>query len=132
MKVLVVEDNPHSAELMVLRLATLGCEALVAASAEEGFAIARAEQPDVILLDLKLDGDRDGGVQLLNRLREDAATCGIRIVIHSIYVAHPDEMPRLEHEADAMLLKPFKFKDLKALIERFQAPLTEAPPPRHG
>jgi CheY-like chemotaxis protein len=122
MRILVVEDNPHSAELMVLRLATLGCEALVAASAEEGFAKAVAEQPDVILLDLKLDGVRDRGVDLLSRLREDPATAHIKVVIHSIYVAHPDEMPRLEHQADGMLLKPFKFKDLKELIEGFRTP----------
>ncbi|MDB5098473.1 MAG: divK [Cyanobacteria bacterium RYN_339] len=122
MRVLVVEDNPHSAELMVLRLATLGCESLVAASAEEGFTMAHTQRPDVILLDLKLDGDRDGGVALLGRLREDPRTANIRVVIHSIYVAHPDEMPRLEHQADGMLLKPFKFKDLKELIEGFRTP----------
>jgi len=120
MKVLVVEDNPHSAELMVLRLATLGCETLVAASADEGYAMAEAEQPDVILLDLKLDGDPERGVALLSRLRGNPATAAIKVVIHSIYVAHPDEMPRLELEADGMLLKPFKFKDLKELIEGFR------------
>jgi CheY-like chemotaxis protein len=121
MKVLVIEDNPHNAELMVLRLGTLECEPRVAPSAPDGLRQAREWRPDLILLDLKLDGERDRGVQLLGELREDPLTTDIPVIIHSIYVSHRDEMPRLGHHADGLLLKPFKFQDLRQLIDGVRA-----------
>lgn len=121
LKVLVVEDDPANVELLRTRLGTLGCETLVARTADEGLQLANEAQPDLILLDLRLGYDLDGGLGLLTRLREEDGTCRIPVVIHSIYVANRGDMPSAEALSDGILLKPFKFGDLKRIIEAFRS-----------
>jgi DNA-binding response OmpR family regulator len=121
MNVLVVEDDPTAADLLRTRLRNLGCHALVAADADMGMALALDGAPALILLDLKLDDTIASGLGLLRRLREDARTAHIPVFIHSIYMARTGDMPEAEALATGHLLKPFKFDDLRKIIQGFLA-----------
>jgi two-component system KDP operon response regulator KdpE len=126
LKVLVVEDDPSNVELLVTRLRTLECDALVAKTAEDGLRLAESEHPSLILLDLRLGTDMSGGVRLLTQLREADGTCKIPVFIHSIYVANKGDVPSAEAMSDGVLLKPFKFDALKRIIESFRPAPKEA------
>jgi DNA-binding response OmpR family regulator len=126
MKVLVVEDDPTAADLLRTRLRNLECEPLLAVDADEGLAIALAEAPDLVLLDLKLDHDRLSGLALLQRLRADERTAHLPVFIHSSFMARRGDVPEAEALADGHLLKPFKFDDLRKIVAGFRAAKDQA------
>lgn len=68
-KILIVEDVPDNAELARKILTSQGFEVFHAANAETGYALARENHPDLILLDLGLP-DYDG-LTLAGQLREE-------------------------------------------------------------
>lgn len=123
MRVLVIEDDATSQELLKLRLEALDCEVMVSKTAAEGLDLAVSAKPDLIITDLKLDGMLTQGVSVVDTLRSDPATAGIPLIVHSIFVAHPADMPEALPKADGYLLKPFKFQDLKDILASVQAPL---------
>jgi DNA-binding NtrC family response regulator len=53
-KILVVDDDPHILATLEMRLESLGYEALTASDGKKGMDLCRTEEPDVILLDLRL------------------------------------------------------------------------------
>ena len=55
-KILVVEDNPATIKLSTFLLEKAGHSVLSAMDPEAGLALARAEQPDLILMDIQLPG----------------------------------------------------------------------------
>ena len=56
MKILYVEDNDDNVYVVRNRLGRAGFTVLVAVDAEQGLAMATAERPDLILMDLGLPG----------------------------------------------------------------------------
>lgn len=129
MKVLLVEDDLHSQELMRLRLEQLGCEMLATTSADEAVKVAREERPELAIVDLKLWGDEKGGFAVIDRLRRAPEAAGLTIIVHSVYVTYLSDMPETLPEVDGLLPKPFTMKQLALLIEgtralkRSEAPL---------
>ena len=84
--VLVVEDEPESAELIEMILRREGCDVLAARDGASALEIARElPQPDLVLLDLELPV-MDGRT-LLSTLRSDPSFSGIPVVVLS---AAPD------------------------------------------
>ncbi len=53
-KILVVEDNELNRDMLTRRLARKGFEPIVAVDGQQGVAMARSEQPDLILMDMSL------------------------------------------------------------------------------
>ena len=78
-KILVVEDEPDLLDLVVYNLRKEGFRPLRAESGEKGLEVARAERPDLILLDLMLPGL--DGVEVCRRLKSADATADIPIVM---------------------------------------------------
>ncbi len=67
LRVLVVDDEPDSRDMVAAVLELAGAEALVAGTAAEGLAILRRERPDVLLSDLEMPGE--DGYALIRRVR---------------------------------------------------------------
>ena len=80
-KVLTVDDDPEFAELIRYNLAKQGCEILVAFNGLQALYLARATQPDVILLDVMLP-DLDG-LSVCQILRAQPSTRDIPVFILS-------------------------------------------------
>ena len=126
MKVLLIEDDPANVELMRLRLEALDCRVVEARTADDALRLAVATAPDLILLDMRLHLDLHAGAEVLRALRAEPATRSVPVVIHSIFVNEPRDLPEGLPAVEGLLPKPFKFQDLKVLIERFRPPA--APP----
>jgi CheY-like chemotaxis protein len=114
--VLYAEDNPVNVEIVreVLALRP-GIRLCVATSGAEALAMARAEAPDLMLVDMHL-GDMTG-LELARALRSDAATAAIRLVALSAD-ALPDQVSTaLRAGFESYLTKPFVFKDLLKVVD---------------
>jgi two-component system, cell cycle response regulator DivK len=91
-RILVVEDDPDTRELIQLTLELYGYEVSEAADAEEGLARAYAIRPALILMDLSLAGKFDG-LEATRRLRTDPAFDATPIVALTAH-AMPDDRER--------------------------------------
>jgi CheY-like chemotaxis protein len=77
--ILCIDDDPAILKLYELRLSVGGTRVLTSADGHHGFAAAIESNPDVILLDNDLAGEK--GVDLLGRLRSHPATANIHVVM---------------------------------------------------
>lgn len=125
MKILLIEDDPANRELMRLRLQALDCRVIDADTAEAGLRLAAVVKPDLIMLDMRLEHEL-AGPRVLRALRDHPATASVPVVIHSIYVNEAQDLPDGLPKADGLLPKPFKFQELRTLVERFRP--VEDPP----
>lgn len=77
--ILVVDDDPRSVELFAAHLAQGNYRVLRASCGAEGLALARAEHPDLIVLDLMMP--EMTGFEVVERLKDDPATAAIPVLI---------------------------------------------------
>jgi CheY-like chemotaxis protein len=115
-KLLLVEDDPDQLEIRTLILEQAGHHVYGAASGPEALALARAEQPALVVMDLRLPRTADG-VALITAL--GALTPAPRIVVLSGWTADLATAP----EVDAVLSKPVRTPELIHLIARLSAGL---------
>jgi two-component system phosphate regulon response regulator PhoB len=113
--VLVVEDEPQIQELVAVNLEHYGHRVVRAASAEEAEAAIRTELPDVLVLDWMLPGE--SGVAFARRLRADARTRELPILMLTARAMEADKLTGLEAGADDFITKPFSPKELAARIK---------------
>src|SRR5512138_1872545 len=78
---LVIDDEPEVADATRFFLKRSGFEACAAYSAEEGFAIACENPPDVVICDVSLPGA--SGVDMLRQMKAHAATAHIPVILMS-------------------------------------------------
>jgi two-component system cell cycle response regulator DivK len=112
--VLVVEDNALNLKLVRDVLGYAGYRVLEAGDAERGIEIARAEAPDLILMDIQLPGI--DGVEALGRLRGDAATAGIPVVALTALAMKEDRERFLGAGFDGYLEKPLSVPELPGQV----------------
>ena len=117
-KVLVVDDEEDLLELLKFNLSKEGYQVSCAASGEEALKSVRGDVPDLILLDLMLP-DIDG-LEVARRLRNDADTRNIPIVMLTAKGEEADIVTGLELGADDYITKPFS---RKVLVARLRAVL---------
>jgi DNA-binding response OmpR family regulator len=79
--IVIVEDDPTISEVLSVRLERQGFRTCVAGCGQEGLALAKAERPSLVLLDLHLP-DVDG-FTICRELVDDPATSGIPVIILS-------------------------------------------------
>ncbi len=78
-KILIVEDDSSESEIMDIKFNQEGFEVIRAKDGEEGFHIATKEQPNLIMLDLKLP--KMDGITVMRKLKEDEWGKNIPIII---------------------------------------------------
>lgn len=129
--ILLIEDDPMAAETLLAVLEPAGYGVRHAVNGVEGLAMAEAEHPDLVVLDMQLP-DSDG-LMLIDRLR---AAAGERtaILLCSGAVTQRDRTLALHLGADDVVGKPFDVDELlarvEALLRRYLPPQrTEAPVP---
>jgi two-component system, cell cycle response regulator DivK len=128
-RILVVEDNPANMKLTSLILHSAGHTVVPAVDAETGLRLAHAEQPDLILMDIQLPGM--DGLAATAILKQDPATSSIPIVALSALAMKADEERSQTAGCDAYIIKPLRYKELNAVMEklmpeRIQADATPA------
>jgi DNA-binding response OmpR family regulator len=108
-RILVVDDEPAVLNTLCKELRGAGYEVITAADGEAALAAARAQKPDLILMDLllpKLDG-----WQVCQELKRDPAQRAVPIVMFSGLIEKDYERQASEM-GDAFLAKPVDFKKL--------------------
>ena len=113
--VLVVEDEPSIQELIAIGLKRAGHEVRRAASAEEAEMAIAAELPDIVLLDWMLPGD--SGPALARRMRREARTREVPIIMLTARAGEDDKIAGLESGVDDYVTKPFSPRELEARIQ---------------
>lgn len=124
MKILIAEDEEHIGFMIKFRLEKLGYEVIWKADGDSALEAVRAEGPDLVLLDIMMPGLN--GVQVLERMKLDASTRDIPVVMLSAKSGEVDIVQCLEIGAADYVTKPFKPGELLARIKRL------LPPPPEG
>jgi two-component system, OmpR family, copper resistance phosphate regulon response regulator CusR len=111
-RILIVEDEPKTANAIRNGLRGEAYDAVVARTGEEGFFVLNAESFDLVVLDWMLPG-RDG-IEILKTLR--ARGTKTPVLLLTARDAIEDRVLGLESGADDYLVKPFAFAELLARI----------------
>ncbi|MFO7320469.1 MAG: response regulator transcription factor [Chloroflexota bacterium] len=120
-KILVIDDEETTVQLLALLLERRGFEVIKAYSAEDGLRKAYRHQPDLVLLDIMMP-DMDGW-EVCKRLREMS---DVPIVFLTARSEVKDVVRGLEMGADDYIIKPY---DNDELVARVRAHLRRSPKP---
>ncbi len=112
--ILIIEDEEDILELIKHTVAKEGYKVLTAMSGEQGLELARADLPDLIILDLMLPGL--SGIDVCRLLKNDPKTQRLSVIILSAKGEESDIVTGLEIGADDYLTKPFSPRVLVARI----------------
>jgi hypothetical protein len=120
LRVLYIEDNPINLALMQAAFAERpDLELLTSQDGHIGVSMARAERPDVILLDILLP--RMNGFEVLQELRRDNDLRDTPVIaVSASAMAHDVDRGKAAGFA-AYVTKPFRFDELLALVDKFGA-----------
>lgn len=113
--ILVVEDEPAIQTLITVNLKRAGHEVTGALDAESALRHINATLPDLVLLDWMLPGM--SGLELAKRLRADARTRAVPIIMLTARGEERDKVQGLETGADDYVTKPFSPRELLARIQ---------------
>jgi len=119
MKILYVEDNDDNVYVVKHRLGRLGYTILVASDGEQGVALAKAEQPDLILMDLSLPVV--DGWEATRRIKADESTRRIPVLALSAHAMTEDRAQALAAGCDDYDTKPIDLPRLRAKIDALVA-----------
>jgi CheY-like chemotaxis protein len=114
LRALIVEDEALIADELTERLSRLGFAVIGSVdSAEESIAIASSEHPDLILMDIRLKGKKDG-IEACQEIRR-------RMDVPIVYLTAYSDQRTVERakrtEHDGFVLKPFQQHELQSTIE---------------
>jgi len=109
--VLIVEDDPTILETIAFNLERDGYQVLQAMDGVAGLELARAEHPDLVLLDVMLP--RMSGLDVCRVLREEQT---VPILMLTARDAEGDKVQGLELGADDYITKPFSMRELRARV----------------
>lgn len=125
--ILIVEDESPILELLALNISQAGYNPLRAISAEHAEKLISEALPDIILLDWMLPGM--SGIDFAKKLRGNALTKAIPIIMLTARSDELDKVKGLEVGADDYITKPFSPRELnariKAVLRRKAPELTE-------
>ena len=115
-RILVVDDQPDIRQTTSLALQQGGHVVLTAANGIEGLDAARAEHPDLILMDIEMP--RMDGWEAVRLLRLDEATRGIPVAMFTILFDLREKVRALKYGAQDYITKPFSLDDLLDRVDR--------------
>lgn len=118
--ILLVEDNEMNRDMLSRRLIRRGYEVMLAEDGENGARLALDSLPDLILMDLSLP-DIDG-LEVTRRLKADARTSHIPIIVLTAHAMLGDRQQALAAGGDDYDIKPVELERLvgkiRALLEQ--------------
>jgi len=130
-RILVVDDERHIVEFLVMNLRQNQYNSLTAGDGYEALDIARREDPDLILLDSMLPGM--SGIETCRILKRDEKTSRIPIIFLTAKSEESDKVIGLGLGADDYITKPFGLRELFARIEAvLRRSGRESAPPSEG
>lgn len=113
-KILIVDDDQELLRLIGYALNRAGYQPIAAQDAEAAFRKVRDEEPDLVILDVLLPGQ--SGIDFCKKLRSQAKTLPLPIIMLSARTQVDDKIEGLEAGADEYLTKPISPKEMVARV----------------
>jgi CheY-like chemotaxis protein len=124
-KILLVEDNEENRDALSRRLVRRGFEVVFAGDGKAAVAQARAERPDIILMDINLP-EMDGW-EAMGQIKADPATRDLAIIALTAHALTADRERALQVGCADYHTKPVEFPRLLSQIETVLKSRTPAP-----
>jgi CheY-like chemotaxis protein len=118
-RVLIVEDNLANQLLAAAVLERDGIEVDLVGTSEEAMASLKVRLPDVILMDLQLDGI--GGLDLTHKLKSDPRTAAIPVVAVTANAMNGHREMALEAGCDGYVSKPIDTRTFADVVRHYVA-----------
>ena len=118
-KILVVDDSPTDRQYMIETLSKKGFQIVTAENGEDAIAKAKAELPDLILMDVVMPGLN--GYQATRQITRDEATKHIPVIMCTSKGADTDKIWGMRQGANDYLVKPVDAQALLAKIAQLSA-----------
>ena len=115
--ILIIEDNERNLKLVRVVLQFYGFQTVEARTAEDGLALASANPPDLVLLDLQLPGI--DGLEAFRQLRGSSSTAGVPVVAVTALAMKDDRERVLRAGFDGYLEKPISVRELPGQVRAF-------------
>ncbi|WP_420594385.1 response regulator [Deinococcus sp.] len=109
--ILIVEDEPHLAEVLEAYARQEGFRSERAADGNAALTLYRAARPDLVLLDIMLPGR--SGLDVLRAIRAESAT---PVILVTARAEESDQIVGLELGADDYVVKPFRPREVMARV----------------
>lgn len=116
-RVLIAEDNDKNMKLFRDVLQVSGYETLEATSGEQAIELAVQQAPDLVLMDIQLDGM--DGLTALQRLRQDGRTASTPVVALTAQAMAGDRERFLEAGFDGYMSKPVDVVAFISMVKRY-------------
>jgi CheY-like chemotaxis protein len=115
-KILLVEDNPATVDVILKELEFLGYESIVAEDGKEGVDKAASQMPDLIIMDISLP--KMDGLEATSMIRKNPKTQSIPILAATARALPGDKEKCLQAGCDDYIAKPFTHRELGAAIKK--------------
>ncbi|MGH9575660.1 MAG: response regulator [Candidatus Acidiferrales bacterium] len=122
-KILIVEDNEPNRQMLARRLERKGFTVVTAPDGADGYSLALAKTPDLILMDISLPGM--DGWEAIGLLKSESATREIPVIIVTAHALIDDRSKAVAVGCDDYFSKPV---DFQRLLDRIGELLTEKKP----
>ena len=116
-RILVIEDQEDNRAILRDLLTASGYELIEAGNGAEGVAMAAAEKPDLILMDIQMP--IMDGYEATRRIKADPSTAAIPVIAVTSYALSGDEAKTKAAGCDGYVAKPFSPRQMLATIRSF-------------
>lgn len=113
--VLLVEDEPAQRELLAYNIEAEGFDVITADNGEDGLILVDENDPDLIVLDWMMP--QLSGIEVCRRLKSNAKTRRIPVIMLSARAEEVDRVRGLETGADDYVVKPYSVIELMARVK---------------
>lgn len=123
-KLLIVDDEPFTVDMLQTFLQLNGFETYGAFNGEDGLILVKVEEPQIVILDLMLPDIE--GYEVCKRIREYPQTASLPVLVLSARAEAAAKEQALAAGADAFMVKPVQFpallSELRRLLEKKNTP----------
>ena len=112
--ILIIEDEAAQAEILAFNLEADGFRPATAGTAEDGILMAKADAPDLIILDWMLPDM--SGIDVCRKLKRNSETRDIPVIMLTARGSEDDKVRGLTVGADDYIVKPYSTRELVARI----------------
>lgn len=125
--IVVVDDNTDYLSFITTLLASVGYTVLSCHQSAAALPLIRARQPDVVLLDIRME-QQHSGLEVIAQIRADATTTHIPVLLCSADVETLHAFAATNHDAHTeTLAKPFELPHVLSILARIRLPPNPSP-----